>query len=276
MFRFYGCVSMLGEHAGASRLLGVFFYFFHSSPPMSRPLTRSQTLISPCQEEKLEPNDEYTDYMVALAIQEMGSGEAYRGDVSPVSIYDPVHYERDNDVELVQEHTCSICHDILCLPLRLPCQHVCCNLCIARLHSSPDVMAKCPLCRHPYHFSQTSAATISPLRFRCPKCTHLISSSQSPLQHVNDKCPRRVIVCRYEGCTMKFQKHLRDAIRQHERFCSYQLVTCPSCVPDRVDIRLRDVVNHVQTVHRTVRSSPRFNTHADDDGGDEPMAESIS
>ncbi|XP_060075126.1 uncharacterized protein LOC132554823 isoform X2 [Ylistrum balloti] len=59
-------------------------------------------------------------------------------------------HEENEDVDPVfpEEHTCPICFDLYCHPMRTsPCGHIFCEMCLRRLAKTKPVKTPCPLCR---------------------------------------------------------------------------------------------------------------------------------
>ncbi|XP_021377831.1 uncharacterized protein LOC110465947 [Mizuhopecten yessoensis] len=62
----------------------------------------------------------------------------------------PADHDQNNDVDPVypEEHTCPVCLDLYCYPMRTsPCDHVFCDPCLRRLARATPVNTPCPLCR---------------------------------------------------------------------------------------------------------------------------------
>ena len=54
-----------------------------------------------------------------------------------------------SDSEIPDCYKCSVCLSLLHEPLKTPCQHVFCALCIRQLNHVSRGRPKCPLCREP-------------------------------------------------------------------------------------------------------------------------------
>ena len=178
--------------------------------------------------------------------------------------------------------TCSICLDIVKLPVNFTCFGQCsvgaqgrgcsykcvCLLCARKylqLDKAPaerDAVVKCLICRNTTVFpSQLNASAYrknwdvmdvldsTGADADCPLCSYKLTTQSALDRHLNRDCQMAVCKCEYSGCDVRVERRL---LQDHQDSCSHGFTECYDC---EQDVRIAKMSQHRrhECSHRIVK-----------------------